>query len=170
LLVKEIEQRFEAQIREHEALIHKVCRMYAYTEVDRQDLFQDIVIQLWQAYPTFKGNSKISTWLYRVAINTAITGNRKKKDFIIHYEPESLPMHFNEDTSGQAEEERIQQMWTAFVQLNEVEKAIIMLYMEDRSYTEMEDVLGISEGTLRVKMNRIREKLRNLTKTIHYGT
>ena len=88
---KDLEKEFERQIRDHEGLIHKVCRMYAYTSEDRQDLFQEIVIHLWKSYQNFKGLSKFSTWMYRVAINTAITILRRKKDFITSYEPEHLP-------------------------------------------------------------------------------
>ena len=160
----EAEKQFEKYITDHEALLYKVCRIYADTYADRQDLFQEIVIQLWRAYPKFKGESKFSTWLYRVAINTAITGLRKKKDFITSYEPADLPVQVSEDSSGQAEEERLQQLYKAIGQLSQVEKAIVMLYMEDRSYEEMEDILGISQGNLRVKMSRIKEKLRQLTK------
>ena len=162
---QEIERQFEKHIRENELLIYKVCRMYAYTDADRQDLFQEIVIQLWKAYGNFKGNSRFSTWLYRVAINTAITGLRKKKDFIDSYEPASLPINRGDDTSSQAEEERMQQLYTAIAALNQVEKAIVMLYMEDRSYEEMEEILGMSQGNLRVKMSRIKDKLRQLTKS-----
>jgi RNA polymerase sigma factor (sigma-70 family) len=161
-----LEQQFEAQIREHEKLIHKVCRMYAYTEADHQDLFQDIVLQLWQAYPRFRGDAKFSTWLYRVAINTAISGRRRQKDFVTSTDPANLPLYQSVDESRHAgKEEQLGQLYQAIQQLNEVEKAIVMMYMEDRNYEEMEEVLGISEGTLRVKMNRIREKLRQLTKT-----
>ena len=166
----ELEQQFERQIKEHELLLRKVCRIYAFADADRQDLFQDIIIQLWQAYPKFKGEAKFSTWLYRVAINTAITGLRRKKNFVTLYEPANLPTHFSDDNSSQAEEERLQHLYKAIELLNEVEKAIIMLYMEERSYEEMEEILGISQGTLRVKMNRIKDKLRHMTKTIHYGT
>jgi RNA polymerase sigma-70 factor (ECF subfamily) len=161
---QEAEKEFEKQIRENELLLHKVCRIYAYTDADRQDLFQEIVIQLWKASPKFKGDAKLSTWMYRVAINTAITGLRKKKDFITSYEPASLPVHISDDNLSQAEEERVQQLYKAIEQLSQVEKAIVMLYMEDRSYLEMEEILGISQGNLRVKMNRIKEKLRQLTK------
>ena len=161
---QEAERQFEKNIKEHELLLHKVCRMYAYTEADRQDLFQEMVIQLWKAYPRFKGDAKLSTWMYRVAINTAITGLRKKKDFITSYEPDCFPEHISNDNAAAAAEEQLQQLYTAIEQLNEIEKAIVMLYMEDRSYTEMEDILGISQGNLRVKMNRIKEKLRQLTK------
>ena len=161
---KETEKQFEQAIRAHELLLYKVCRIYAYTDADRQDLFQEIVIQLWRAWPKFKGEAKLSTWLYRIAINTAISGLRRKKDFITSYEPEALPIHIRDDNSSRVEEEKLQQLYKAIEQLNEVEKAIVMLYMEDRSYDEMEDILGISQGNLRVKMSRIKEKLRQLTK------
>jgi RNA polymerase sigma-70 factor, ECF subfamily len=159
---QEAEKQFEKHIRENELLIHKVCRMYAYTTVDRQDLFQEVVIQLWNAYPNFKGESKFSTWLYKVALNTAITGLRKKKDFIESREPAQLPEQSSEENGGRQEE--LRRLYNAIEQLNEVEKAIVMLYMEDKSYEEMEEILGMTQGNLRVKMNRIRDRLRQLTK------
>lgn len=165
---REAEKQFEQQISEHALLLHKVCRIYANTDADRQDLFQDIVLQLWKAFPRFKGTAKFSTWLYRVAINTAITGLRKKRDFIKSYEPAELPVQVIDDTERQ--EEQFLQLYTAIEQLNEVEKAIVMLYMEERSYEEMEEILGISQGNLRVKMNRIKDKLRQFAKTSSYGT
>lgn len=165
---EEAAKRFEQQIREHELLLHKVCRLYAYTPADRQDLFQEIVLQLWKAYPKFRGDAKFSTWLYRVAINTAITGLRRKKDFITLYEPSALPVHHSDDMES-AEAEQLQRLYAAISQLNEIEKAVVMLYMEDRSYTEMEEILGMSGGALRVKMTRIKEKLRQLTKTTTHG-
>ena len=159
---REAEKQFEKHIKEHELLIFKICRIYAYTDADRQDLFQDIVIQLWNAFPKFKGESKFSTWLYRVAINTAITGLRKKKDFIKSYEHDALPTSISDDNSAHPEE-RLREMYKAIEQLNQIEKAIVMFYLEDKSYDEMEEILGISQGNLRVKMNRVKEKLRNLT-------
>ena len=160
---KDTEIEFERLIRDHEGLIHKVCRMYAYTIEDRQDLFQEIVIHLWKSYKNFKGFSKFSTWMYRVAINTAITILRRKKDFITSYEPEQLP-HIADEKS--TDDEQWLQLQEAITQLNEIEKAIVMLYMEDRSYDEMEEILGIPQGNLRVKMSRIKDKLRQLTKNI----
>ena len=159
----EAAKQFEERVKEHEALLHKVCRIYAYTDADRKDLFQEIVIQLWKAWPKFKGEAKLSTWLYRVAINTAITGLRKKKDFIDSVEPGSLPADVIDD-NAQAEEEQLQDLYKAIENLNKIEKAIVMLYLEDHSYIEMEEILGMSAGNLRVKMNRIKEKLRQLTK------
>jgi len=162
---KDVEKRFEKDIKEHESLIYKVCRIYAYSEADKKDLFQEIVIQLWEAYPKYKGQAKFSTWLYRVAINTAITGLRKQKKFITSYEHSTLNDNIIDENYHEAEEEKVQQLYTAIEQLNQVEKAIIMLYMEEKQYDEMEEILGISQGNLRVKMNRIKEKLRELTKT-----
>ncbi|MBD0293916.1 MAG: sigma-70 family RNA polymerase sigma factor [Flavisolibacter sp.] len=135
----EAEKQFEKYIRENELLIWKVCRIYAYSEADRQDLFQEVVIQLWKAFPKFKGQSKFSTWLYRVAINTAITGLRKQKHFIDFYEPTTLPQHIDDNTSFE-EEEYLELLYKAIEQLNQVEKAIVMLYMEDKTYEEMEDI------------------------------
>jgi len=119
---------------------------------------------LWKAFPGFKGDAKFSTWLYRVSLNTAITGLRKKRDFIQSYEPASLPTNIGDENFNEQQEERLQQMYMAIEHLNQVEKAIVMLYMEDRSYEDMEEILGISQGNLRVKMNRIKEKLSKLTK------
>ena len=158
------EKQFEKHLRENELLIYKICRLYTHTDTERQDLFQEVVIQLWKAFPDFKGRSKFSTWLYRVALNTAITGLRKQKNFIDTYEPATLPQRIDENTSIE-DEERLSQLYKSIEKLNKVEKAIVMLYMEEKSYDEMEDILGITQGNLRVKMSRIKEKLRQLAKT-----
>lgn len=160
----ETEKQFEYYIKEHELLLHKICGIYAFAGADRQDLFQEMVIQLWKAFPNFRGESKFSTWLYRVAINTAITGLRKKKDFITLYEPANLPIQLSDENRSTEEEERTQQLYAAIEQLNPIEKSIVLLYMEEKSYEEMEDILGISQGNLRVKMSRVKEKLRQLAK------
>ena len=155
---------FVQQITEHEGLIHKVCRMYARTDTDREDLFQEIVIQLWKAYPSFRNEAKFGTWLYRVSINTAITGLRKEKNITQSFEPGSLPAAIDDTDTYLQKEEQFAHLYSAINLLNEIEKAIVMLYLEDKNYLEMEDILGINEGTLRVKMNRIKEKLRQITK------
>lgn len=160
----EVEKQFEKHLRENELLIYKVCSLYTYSQPDRQDLFQEIVIQMWKAYPKFKGQSKFSTWVYRVALNTAISGLRKQKNFIVSYEPATIPQQIDDKISIE-EEDQLKALHKAIEQLNNVEKAIVMLYMEDKTYEEMEDILGINQGNLRVKMNRIKDKLRQITKT-----
>lgn len=158
---------FERLVRQNELLIHKVCRMYAYTQADRDDLYQEIVLQLWRSWQGFRGGSQFSTWLYRVALNTAITGLRRQQRTVRATETElpQLP-----DPAPAGEEEQLQDLYRAISRLTEIEKAVVMLYLEEKTYEEMEEVLGISSGTLRVRMNRIREKLRQLTKNSAHGT
>lgn len=159
-----VEKAFEKDIEENQLLIYKICRIYAASQMERDDLYQEIVLQLWQSYPKFRGESKFSTWLYRIAINTALSGFRRQKQFIKSYEPEMLPTRAEEPQVDL--EEKTRDLYHAIDRLNEIEKAIIVLYLEDRTYDEMEQILGMSNGALRVKMNRIKEKLRKLTKQI----
>ncbi len=159
-----LKELFVQKINEHERLIYKICHIYTRDELDLQDLFQEIVIQLWKAYPSFKGKAKFSTWLYKVGINTAIAGLRKKRTVTESLEHEKLPATIDDTQTYQQKEEQFTQLYSAIEMLNEIEKAIVMLYLEDKSYQEMEEILGINEGNLRVKMNRIKEKLRQLTK------
>jgi RNA polymerase sigma-70 factor, ECF subfamily len=155
-------RKFESLLKENDALIYKICRIYAYTDADREDLYQEIVLQLWRSFQNFRGESKFSTWLYKVGINTALSGFRKQTKFITSFSPSDLPVNHYEPS--RPDHDQLAELYTAIQQLNEVEKALVMLYLEDRSYDEMEEIMGISSGTLRVKMNRIKEKLRKLAK------
>jgi RNA polymerase sigma-70 factor (ECF subfamily) len=159
----DLEIAFEIKLKDYKLLIYKVCRIYANNHDDIQDLYQDIIIQLWKSYPKFRGEAKFSTWLYRIAINTALTNFRKQKRKIqtSDVELQSIQLPYEEDVG--LKEEQHQQMYAAIQQLNDVEKSIVMLYLEDKSYDEMEEILGISNATLRVKMNRIKDKLRTFT-------
>ena len=160
---------FVAVVNQYQAMLYKVCNMYCHNEHDRQDLFQEIVIQLWKSYSKFRGESKFSTWLYRIAINTAISDLRKKKHHTAHVAPEQLPSDIQEIQYHKEKEERLQQMHAAIDELTEIEKGIVMLYLEEKSYEEMEDILGINQNNLRVKMNRIKEKLRQRMIPSHYA-
>ena len=163
------QEEFVTLVQEHRAMLYKVCRLYCFSEHDRQDLFQEIIIQLWKSYPKFRGESKFSTWLYRIALNTAISDLRKQKRRIPPLDPDHLPTQVQDIQYQQEQEEQLQQLYAAINQLTEVEKALVMLYLEDRSYDEMEEILGINQNNLRVKMNRIKEKLRKITKETTYG-
>jgi RNA polymerase sigma-70 factor (ECF subfamily) len=150
-------------------MLYKVCNLYCSAEHDKQDLFQEIVIQLWKAFPRFRGDSKFGTWLYRIALNTAISGLRKQKKNVQSMEPDQMPTEIQDIQYNKDKEEKLQQLYKAIHQLPEIERGIVMLYLEDRSYEEMEDILGINQNNLRVKMNRIKEKLRKLTKVVEHG-
>jgi RNA polymerase sigma-70 factor (ECF subfamily) len=108
--------------------------------------------------------------MYRIALNTAISNLRKQSRKVALSFPEFIPREEAETDEEKLKEEKLQQMYAAISRLSEVEKAIVMLYLEDKSYDEMEEILGIGNGALRVKMNRIKEKLRSLTKAEAYGT
>lgn len=151
---------FTELIAGNEALIWKICRLYGQTEQDRQDLFQEIMVQTWKSFDQFRGDAKFSTWLYQVSINTALSGIRKKKRMIPVVQRDIMPEIT--DFSSPPEDEQLQQLYHAIAKLNGVEKALTLLYLEDRSYKEMEVILGVSESTLRVKMTRVKEKLRQL--------
>lgn len=159
-----LQQEFEQQIKAHELLIFKVCRIYARDHEDRQDLYQDILIQLWKAYPTFQGRSKFSTWLYRVAVYTAIAGIRKRQTVLKTIDAETAAERIADTEPDHLRNEQLEQLYAAIAQLNDIDKAIVMLYLDNCSYEEMEEILGINNGTLRVKMNRIKEKLKQHTK------
>jgi len=164
------QEEFVRQVQANEGIIQKICRLYGHTQPDREDLFQEIVVQLWKAVPTFRGQSKFSTWMYRVSLNTAISDFRKKKRTLPVSETEIDSVEIKSELSDVNEEEKLNTLYTAIGRLPEIDKAIVILYLEDKSYEEMEDILGINTNNLRVKMNRIKEKLRQLTKNISYGT
>jgi RNA polymerase sigma-70 factor, ECF subfamily len=146
-------------------MIHKVCHVYCNNENDREDLFQEIFIQLWKAWPSFRGESKLSTWLYRISLNTAISGLRRKKNQLLFVEPARMPENIGDDMEGSEKEEKLASLYKAIRQLSDLERAMIMLYLDDKSYEEMEDILGVNQNGLRVKMNRAKEKLKKLTKS-----
>ena len=160
------QHEFVQLLNQHQALIYKVCNLYGQETTGREDLFQEIVVQLWKAYPRFRGDSKFSTWLYRIALNTAISGLRKRKNHIASFEPENLPTEIQDEIYNKEKELQLDQLYDAIRKLSEIERALVMLYLEDKSYEEMEEILGINQNNLRVKMNRIKEKIRKLIKQV----
>ena len=160
---------FNEWLDKYKALIFKIVHAYGNTPMDREDLFQEITIQVWRSIPTFRHESAVPTWIYRIALNTAISDLRRQKKNITLTEPAQLPTEIEDIQYYKEKEEQLQQLHTAIDQLTEIEKAITMLYLEDKSYDEMEDILGINQNNLRVKMNRIKEKLRKLTKAVEHG-
>lgn len=146
-------------ITEHQNILHKVCHLYTDTNEDREDLFQDILIQLWKSIGQFQEKSKISTWMYKVAIHTAITHLKKNKKRSNHQEAiqESQNYHHLPERYGEDDYERLQQ---AINQLNNVDKALTFLYLEKHSYQEISSLMGISETNVGVKISRIKNKLK----------
>jgi len=154
------EPEFLALIDQHQGIIHKICSLYRDTKEDREDLFQEIVFKLWKSAPTFRGEAKFSSWMYKVALSTAITVFRKKKPDI-RYMPE-LPD--KQDVQTQPDEQR-EQLFLALKQLNDADKALITLYLEDLSYQQIAEIVGISETNVGARLNRIRSRIQQLLKS-----
>lgn len=152
------EKDFLNTIFEHQALIHKVCNLYRDRKEDREDLFQEITYQLWKSYPKFEGRSKITTWMYRICLNTAIASFRKPKikttDTVDFLEPlNEIP----EENNFQKE-----QLFLAIRKLDDAEKAIVTLYLEGLDHNEISQIIGVTKNNLSVRLNRIKKKIRTL--------
>jgi RNA polymerase sigma-70 factor (ECF subfamily) len=157
-----LEKEFLHIIRENQGIIHKVCKVYCDLEEDRNDLFQEIVAQLWKSYPSFRNESKVTTWMYRVALNTAITFFKKSKRRPDQNQLLYENYQFADDGYDNETEEQIKVLQNAVAQLTGIEKSIILLFLEDKRYEEIADITGITQNYVRVKMNRIKKKLKVL--------
>ncbi len=155
-----MDQEFVDLIKRNEKIILKICNVYCREEEDRKDLFQDILIQLWKSFPNFNQRSKITTWIYRVAFNTAVTRYRKQKK-----EPKQVPIsdQLIHDSHSESDE-NIRLLYSAIEDLNKVEKALTMLYMEGAKYKEIGQILGLSESNVGFKISRIKARLREKLK------
>lgn len=133
--------------------------MYCNSREDKEDLFQDIVLQLWRAFGSFNGDSKVSTWIYRVALNNAITRLRKetRREKFAELDDSALEIAA---LDNKEENEQVLQMYEAIKKLSEVERAITLLYMDDYSYREIAEVMGLSESNVGFNLNKIRTKLK----------
>ncbi|WP_336068674.1 RNA polymerase sigma factor [Mesoflavibacter sp. CH_XMU1404-2] len=159
---KPSEHNFVELLEKHQNIVHKVCRLYTDNYDAHNDLFQEITIQLWKAFPKFRGDSKFTTWMYRVGLNTAITLYRKSKRRIKTQEFDAIQFKISAEEYDSTEEEQLKLMYQAVHQLNDIEKALVFLYLEDKDYREISDTLGISEVNARVKMNRVKKKLKTI--------
>ena len=159
---KELEHQFVTELERNQNIVHKVCSLYTNNRDAHNDLFQEITIQLWKAYPKFRGDSKFSTWMYRVALNTAITLYRKSKRKPITTDYDSVIYKISAEEYDPTQEQQLKLMYSAVKQLGDIDKALVFLYLENKNYTEIAETLGITEVNARVKMNRIKTKLRTI--------
>ena len=157
-----MEHKFVTELENNQNIVHKVCSLYTNNRDAHNDLFQEITIQLWKAYPKFRGEAKFSTWMYRVALNTAITLYRKSKKRLQIQDIDSVIFKIKTDEYDDTQEQQLKLLYGAVKQLGDIDKALVFLYLEDKNYTEIADTLGISEVNARVKMNRIKSKLKTI--------
>ena len=165
---KEQKQIFEEWLNQHKALIFKIVRAYAFTVMDQDDLFQEIIIQVWHSVTKFRGEASVITWLYRISLNTAIKWTKKERK---HYQSEALEgvQHILQESRIQTDE-RLVWLYEEIYKLDEIDRSITLLLLDGFSYKEMASILGITESNVGVKINRIKQQLITKSKKYdHYG-
>lgn len=156
-------------IEKYQGIIHKVNSIYFKHKEDKEDNFQEVIYQLFKSFYSLRDRNKVTSWIYKVSINTAITALRKNNRVTIKPEfYDSVIKEVNE-TNHEEFNENINHLYTAIDKLSEVEKAIILLYLEEKSYHEIGEIIGISKNNVGVKLSRIKEKLKITLKNKNYG-
>lgn len=160
--MKRVEKEFIKIIQEYERVIYKVCSIYVSELLPMADLYQEVVHNLWVGYPKFRNESAISTWIYRVAINTCVTAIRKEKK---HFQNSSLALTTISDKlpAPIPLTEDINEMYRLINELKTIEKTIVLLYLEEKPYNEIAEITGLTVGNVATRMKRIREKLREMS-------
>lgn len=156
----EIEKAFIEMIHDNERVIYKACSFYTSEEYPLADLYQEVVCNLWAAYPKFRNESSFSTWIYRVALNTCISGMRKA-----NRTPKGLPISGLQEALPEPENmsDNIKEMYRLVHQLKDVERAIVLLWLEEKSYYEIADITGLTVSNVATKLKRSKEKLRQMS-------
>jgi len=154
------DKEFINLIEQHTKVIYKACSLYYSLESPLEDLYQEVVYNLWRAFPKFRNEASYSTWIYRIALNTCISGIRKEMR-----RPKSVPLQtsitlFEEPT---ALDDQTKEMYRLIGRLKTLEKAIVMLYLEDKSHSEIAQITGLTAGNVAVRLKRIKEKLKNMS-------
>jgi len=154
--------RFLELIEQNQDIVHKICRLYASNMHNRTDLSQDIICQLWRSYPSFRGDSKFTTWMYKVALNTALLNLRRHRSSL----PTETLKEYHGDIPAQTTDHekhaKITSLYGAINQLRKFDRAIVLLYLEQFTYNEIADVIGITETNVSVRLVRIKKKLKEL--------
>ena len=154
-----MKEKFLDLIEMHQGIIHKILSIYTYNEEEKKDLLQEIMLQLWKSYQSFSERSSFSTWMYKVALNTALLHKRnlhaekKAKETLV----DNLSHQFGIDKN-----DKIISLYMAIDQLGPIDKAITLLYLEQKKYQEIEDIIGIKKNNVGVRINRIKEKLKKI--------
>jgi RNA polymerase sigma-70 factor, ECF subfamily len=160
-----MESKFTELLYQHQGIVHKICNLYFNNRIEKEDYQQELIIQLWKAFPGFNHQAKFSTWMYRVCLNAAIDIIRKEKT-----QPQLVKLE-TKDTDNIVEpvsepDSHQERLYQAINRLSDIDKAIITLYLDEFSYSEIAEIIGISESNTGVKINRIKSFI---LKTIENG-
>lgn len=156
------QQTFLQLVRDNRARLRRICRAYADDREEERDLFQEILLEAWRSLPSYEGKARIDTWLYRVALNTALGRERKRRvrsEARLDEEDPVMGSTVPRPDEELAERERLERLHAAIDRLGEMDRALVLMYLEEHSYAEMSEVLGISESYVGVKLHRIKQKL-----------
>jgi len=163
---KDLENIFLNALDEHQYKLLRICSVYAKNNEDTKDLFQEVLVNIWKAMPSFKGDSSIGTWMYRITLNVCLrlkTKEIKKQKKMLRLDSSAINI-YKTDTSEDGQYEQLIQLRKCIKQLNEADKAVITLYLEELPYKEISAITGIAENTIAVKIKRIKKKLLNCLK------
>ena len=158
---KELEKEFLTMIEAQKRTIYKVCYIYANDQDDLNDLYQETVLNLWKSFPRYRGDSTLNTWVYRIAMNTCITFLRRSNT-----RPQTVPMTTNVASMAAEDNEtagQLRELYRLISQLGKLERALILLWLEERSYEDIANILGITKTNVAVKLNRTKEKLKKMS-------
>lgn len=155
------EKEFENVVRQYKANLYMICYMYAKDSNEANDFFQETLIRLWQGFSQFRGESNINTWLSRICINTCISSLRKKKKHSKTI-PLSIDMEFLEENNESGRQ--LAQMYRLINKLGVLDKALILLWLDNMSYADIAEIMGLSVSNVSVKLMRIKEKLKEMAK------
>lgn len=157
------QETFIELIKANEGIIFKISKVYANNSEEQKDLYQEVVYQLWKSYGSFRNESKVSTWIYRIALNTCLTFVKKENKKGKRVDLDST-MISRIDSTDDHFDDRIQELYRCIKNLNNVEKGIVLLYLEGNSYAEMAKITGFSESNIGTRLNRIKIKLKSQIK------
>ncbi len=153
------EQSFENLVKQNKSTIYSICYLFSEDKEEVNDIFQEILVHLWLGFDKFRGDSNISTWIYRISLNTCISADRKKKRAGERVE---LTMDIDLFTDEDTDTKQIQLLYNRIHQLGLVDRAIVMLWLENLSYEEIGSIIGITPNNVGVKLNRIKEQLKSM--------
>ncbi len=145
----------------YQAIIIKICRAYTNTQEDFEDYYQEVCLQIWRTRNNFKGQSEWSTWVYRLALNVSLTMLKKDKKSKNYHSSDSLPEQIDEDTRAFSDED-LNMLYEAIRCLSEIDRGVILLYLEEKSYQEIADIIGTNANNIGVRIKRIKERLKKL--------
>ena len=152
---------YSLSILPYDAIIIKICRAYTNTQEDFEDYYQEVCLQIWKSRDNFREQSEWSTWVYRLALNVSMTLLKKKKNNPQHFASDYLPAEVTEDSHAFADEP-LNQLYDAIRQLSEIDRGVILLYLEEKSYQEIADIIGTNPNNIGVRIKRIKERLKKL--------